>query len=337
MVAMPCLGSLWKTAFLTVSLAAVGAAASAQEFTGLIGPQFDQSAAARTTYQWRLDYQQGISEHWYFETGWVNDGHIPGHARDGIAAQIGLRSTFGTKRFTFGIATGVDRFYDTTNDTSNAGNFSDVQGWLWLTTAQISYFGKDRFVYRIQVNEELAPPKTFDALSVLIGIGYQLQAPVGDVYNHAPIAQTSFTTGNQITALIGQTVPNGGSADPKGVSGMGEYRHGVWKYFDLTFSYIYQGDNAVLSRNGIGVQIWPTRKFGPVALGLGFGAFFAVDYDYSPPPGTKKKDAVAGLVSPTVAYDIGDHWLARFIWNRTVTTYNENTDFFGVGLGYRWH
>ena len=31
-----------------------------------------------------------------------------------------------------------------------------------------------------------------------------------------------------------------------------------------------------------------------------------------------------------------DHWLTRFIWNRTVTTTNTNTDFFGFGLGYSW-
>jgi hypothetical protein len=322
---------------LATAVAASAPHAAAQEFTGLVGTQFDQSFNSKPTYQWRLDYQQGISQHWYFETGWVNDGHIPGHARDGIAAQLGIRSGFGTKRFVFGFATGVDRFYDTTADSSNAGNFSDVQGWLWLSSLQMSYYGKDRWIFRLQVNEEIAPPKTFDALSVLIGIGYQLQPQNGDVYKFKPTEQTAFTTGNQITAMIGQTVPNGGSADPKGIAGMAEYRHGVWKYFDLTFSYIYQGDNAVIVRNGLGVQIWPTRKFGPVSLALGFGAFFAVDQKYTPPPGTKGKDAVAGLVSPTVAYDIGDHWLARFIWNRTVTTYNENTDFFGIGLGYRWH
>lgn len=332
-----------RSRLLPLSLAVLAAAAStpapaaAQEFAFLFGVQHDLSTSTHNTYQWRLDYQQGISEHWYFETGWINDGHIPGHARDGIVAQIGARSSFGTKRFTFSLATGPDRFYDTIGDSSNAGNFSDIQGFLLLTTAQMTFYTKHRWIARAQVNWELAPPKTPDAISVLIGLGYQLQPQNGDVYKYKPVEQTAFTTGDQVTALIGQTVPNGGSSDPKGLAGMAEYRHGVWKYFDLTFSYIYQGDNAVLSRNGLGVQIWPTRKFGPVALALGFGAFFAVDHDYTPPPGQKQQDKVAGLVSPTVAYDIGDHWLARFIWNRTVTTYNENTDFFGIGLGYRWH
>ena len=130
-------------------------------------------------------------------------------------------------------------------------------------------------------------------------------------------------------------MPNGGSSDPKGVAGMAEFRHGVWRYFDLTFSWINQSDNAVLSRVGLATQLWPTRAFGPVTLGIGLGAYYAVDQVDTTSTGDKAK-AVAGLVSPTASYRFGQHWLARFIWNRTVTTNNTNTDFFGLGLGYRW-
>jgi hypothetical protein len=301
-----------------------------------MGPQWDLSTSNPGTYQWHLDYQQGINKHWYFETGWVNDGHIPGHLRDGIAAQIGIRTSLWSPRFEVGVATGVDRFYDTTNDSSNAGNFSDVQGFLLLTSAQLSYYFGHRWIARPQVNYELAPPKSYDAMSVLLGVGYQLQPSEHPGSRESPIAQTSFTTGNEVTAFVGQTVPNGGSSDPKGIAGMAEYRHGVWKYFDWTLSYIYQGDNDVIVRNGFATQIWPARKFGPVELALGFGIFFAADQKYTPPPGQPGKGAVSLLVSPTVAYRFGEHWLARFMWNRTVTTYNENTDFFGLGLGYRW-
>jgi hypothetical protein len=313
------------------------APAAAQEFTGFMGPQWNLSFESSTTYQWRLDYQQGLDRHWYFETGWVNDGHIPGHARDGITAQIGWRTDLWSPKWNFGIAAGPDRYYDTTNDSSNAGNFSDVQGFLLLTSAQLTYYLKNRFLIRWQVNYELAPPSTFDAWSVLVGVGYQLQrVPRGEGAVDKPIPQTTFTTGNEITGFLGQTVPNGGSSDPKGLAGMAEYRHGVWKYFDWTISYIYQGDDSVIVRNGFASQIWPARKFGPVELALGFGVFFAADEKYTPPPGQPGKGSVALLVSPTAAYRFGDHWLARFIWNRTVTTYNENTDFFGLGLGYRW-
>jgi hypothetical protein len=309
--------------------------AAAQEFHGFLGPQWDLSQSNPVTYAWRLDYQQGLSEHWYFETGWLNDGHIPGHLRDGVVAEIGARTTLLTPRLSVGLAAGVDRFYDTVDDPSNPGGFADVQGFLFLTTAQFSYYA-GRWIISAQANLELAPPKSYDGFSALLGLGYQLQANDHPGPRARPVPQTSFTTGNEFTAYIGQTVPNGGSSDPKGIAFDIEYRHGVWKYIDLTFSWINQGDDSVIVRNGLGAQLWPTRKFGPVTLGLGFGAYFAIDQKYTPPPGTKGKDAVAGLVSPTASYRFGEHWLVRFLWNRTVTTYNTNTDFFSLGLGYRW-
>ena len=309
---------------------------SAQEFGGLAGPWWDLSVSQPVSYQWRLDYQQGLSEHWYFETGWVNDGHFSGHLRDGLAVQLGARTTLWTPRLVVGLAAGVDRFYDTTNDSSNAGNYSDVQGFMFIGTAQISYYFANRWIVRAQGNLELAPSTSYNGAGALIGVGYQLQAPATPGARAKPEPQTSFSTGNEFSAFIGQTVPNGGKADPKGVAGMVEYRHGIWKYFDLTISYIYQGDNDVLVRNGFAAQIWPARKFGPVEFGLGFGVFFAADQKYTPPPGDPENGKFSLLVSPTVAYRFGEHWVTRFMWNRTVTTYNENTDFFGFGLGYRW-
>lgn len=315
---------------LATALATLAAHASAQEFHGFMGPQWDLSQSNPATYQWRLDYQQGLGEHYYFEGGWVNDGHMPGHLRDGIAAQIGIRTSLFGPRWSVGIATGVDRFYDTVADSANPGDFADIQGFLWLTSGQISYYA-GRWIFSAQVNLEIAPPKSYDGLSALIGVGYQLQKSDSPGPRAWPERQTEFTTHNEFTVSVGQTVPNGGSSDPKGIAGMVEYRHGVWRYMDLTFAWINQGDNAVLSRVGLGVQLWPTRAFGPVTLGIGLGAYFAVDQDDS-----TSTEKVAGLVSPTFSYRFAKHWDGRFIWNRTVTGNNTNTDFFSLGLGYRW-
>ena len=320
--------------FLTAALLLSGPAL-AQEFTAFIGPQSDLSTSEKTTYQWRLDYQQGLGKLWYVEGGWVNDGHIPGHARDGIAAQFGIRTTLGSPRWTLGVATGFDRYYDTVNSTDSAG-FADLQGFLWLTSAQVSYY-LHRWIIRAQANLEVAPSSTYDAWSLLLGVGYQLQAPdAGSVgARDLPAVQPERTTNSELTLYIGQTVPSGGKEDPKGISGALEYRHGIARYLDLTVSYINQGDDAVLSRVGLATQVWPVRAFGPTTLGLGLGFYFAVDQDDPPPPG-HSAEKIAGLVSPTFSYRFGDHWLGRFLWNRTVTWNSTNTDFFSVGLGYRW-
>lgn len=308
------------------------AGASAQEAGFYVGPHWDLSTSQAPTYQWRIDYQQGLGEHWYFETGWVNDGHIPGHLRDGVALQVGARTSLFSPKFSVGLATGVDRYYDTIDSTDAAG-FADVQGFLWLTTAQFSYYA-GRWIIRAQVNLEVAPASSYDALSAVLGLAYQLQAPDHPGPRPEAERQSEFTTGSEIVAYVGQTVPNGGSSDPKGIAGELEFRRGVWRYMDWTVSWINQGDNAVLSRVGLATQLWPTRRFGRLSLGIGLGVYFAVDQDVQPAPGTSQ-ERVAFMVSPSAGYRIGDHWVARFLWNRTVTWNSTNTDFFSLGLGYR--
>ena len=53
-------------AALVLALAALPVAG--QEFTGLGGPQWDLSQSNTGTYQWRLDYQEGLGPHYYWET-----------------------------------------------------------------------------------------------------------------------------------------------------------------------------------------------------------------------------------------------------------------------------
>ena len=75
----------------------------------------------------------------------MNDGHFPGHLRDGIAAQIGIRTTLGSPQFVVGLATGVDRFYDTVHDPAASGGFADVQGFLWNRTVSTNNANTDFF------------------------------------------------------------------------------------------------------------------------------------------------------------------------------------------------
>jgi len=42
------------------------------------------------------------------------------------------------------------------------------------------------------------------------------------------------------------------------------------------------------------------------------------------------------LVTPTASYRPSEHIVARFNWNRTVTTYNKDTDLFLLGIGWRF-
>ena len=73
-----------------------------------------------------------------------------------------------------------------------------------------------------------------------------------------------------------------------------------------------------------------------VTLGVGAGAYHAINENEngaSPGPGAGK---FAGLVTIAGSYRFSPNWDARLEWNRVVTSYNRDTDVILAGIGYRW-
>jgi hypothetical protein len=67
-------------------LCCASALAQAQEISGLGGAHRGQERAH--TYTWQMDYQRNLAEYAAFSVGWINEGHVPGHHRDGAVVQI---------------------------------------------------------------------------------------------------------------------------------------------------------------------------------------------------------------------------------------------------------
>jgi hypothetical protein len=73
-----------------------------------------------------------------------------------------------------------------------------------------------------------------------------------------------------------------------------------------------------------------------MAVGLGFGDYATVDSLRDTPAGTVHPPFLAGVVSPLVNADLTDHCFVRFIWDRIITNYSEDSDVWLVGFGYRF-
>ncbi|MNS95304.1 hypothetical protein D3C72_1295580 [compost metagenome] len=85
-------------------------------------------------------------------------------------------------------------------------------------------------------------------------------------------------------------------------------------------------------------QAWVSGAFLGDRLTLGFGAgpYYATSLQVSGPGADPSPSHWAGLLTLSTSYRVGDHWLARLSWNRTLTGYNRDTDMFLAGLGYRF-
>jgi hypothetical protein len=195
-----------------------------------------------------------------------------------------------------------------------------------------SWYTKNRWIYQLQ-GSWVRGGNSFDTLSVLAGIGYQLDAPPSPGPDLKAPRQTQETTHNELTFLGGQTVVNI-PGDGSSTSGSIEYRRGIWRYVEWTAGTLYEGKSSLIDRYGLTTQLWLAKPFfeDRMSLGAGFGVYLAKDRISERRTG----EILSEIVSITASYRLSPHWHIRGTWDRIITDYDRDTDIFLAGIGYRY-
>ncbi|MFX1676250.1 hypothetical protein PWR63_29015 [Paraburkholderia sp. A2WS-5] len=259
----------------------------------------------------------------------------PNHHRDGQLVQLWAPMPVGSPQFVVQAGIGPYRYFDTTT-ADQGGSYSDVHGWGVVYSLRGSWYASNRWVTQLQLNR-VHVQRGPDSTGVMLGVGYQLDAPDTPGPRDWAVGSTKKTTHNEVAVYLGKTIVNSTSS-PGAFGGAIEYRRGLAKYVDWTVGYIHEGSSAVARRDGIASQLWLTRAFlnDAVTLGVGAGAYYAIDEhenSRSPGPGA---GTFSGIVTIAGSYRFSQHWDARLEWNRVVTSYNRDTDIILGGIGYRW-
>ena len=310
--------------------------AAAQELTyfeGATNSIDSPLVVSDTTYAWKVEYRQGLGEHFELSYSWLNEGHVAGHRRDGSSLQLWARETILDRRLSLALGAGAFRYYDTTKASDG---FQDDHGFAGLFSADAAVYPGKRWILRAEVNRTLASPKSFDTWDFVLGLGYQLTPPEEPGQRPWPDRQAENKTNNEITLFAGWTVVNSFDS-PNSLATSLEYRRSLSRYFDVVTSFLYEGDSRLVHRGGFIVQGSLGRAFlrERVALSLGVGLYIAVDRRRNTASGGSD-ETLAGMVTPSVSYRFAEHWHARFSWNRAVTTYDRDTEVRQIGVGYRF-
>ena len=284
----------------------------------------------QTTGAWQVRYMEGLGENFAYSLSYVNQGHFIAHHRDGTSANLWLRTNQFYKQLSLAVGAGPIFYYDTIRPPDGAA--SDVHGWGTMVNLLASWYTKNRWIYQLQ-GSWVRGGNSFDTLSVLAGIGYQLDPPASPGPALKAPRQTEETTDNELTIFGGQTVvniPGNGNS----TAGSIEYRRGIWRYVEWTAGALYEGRSNLIDRYGLTTQIWLAKSFfdDRLALGAGVGFYLAQDRLREERSG----GFVSEIVSITVSYRLSTHWLIRSTWDRIITDYDRDTDIFLGGIGYRF-
>ncbi|MGX0132205.1 hypothetical protein ACUXAV_001968 [Cupriavidus metallidurans] len=289
-----------------------------------------------SSYGYTYSYQHNLSENWYASFSYLNEGHIPDHHRDGHSVQLWWRYPFADRNFNVAVGIGPYRYFDTTSRSSGNGSDND-HGWGALASLSATWYVNGG-PWMVQARYNRAQTRSsIKTNTLLLGVGYQLDRGDRGGPVVPPPSRTNNVTQNEFTVFLGGTIVNTFNSETSFAKAI-EYRRGLSRYLSGTVSYINEGQNAALRRNGVAAQLWVERAFfnDKLTLGVGAGPYYAIDLSDHGQAAPETPSRWSGLMTMSASYRINQQWSARLSWNRTVTGYDRDTDIIMGGIGYRF-
>ncbi|WP_322104315.1 hypothetical protein [Paraburkholderia sp. J41] len=324
--------TLAASGVLAAALAAISGQAQAQEFTLYTGPLW---SGGDHSYSWAMDYTEGFGKYFAGSISWLNEGHIPEHHRDGQTIQAWARLPLAQRRFVFALGVGPYRYFDTEAASKDEG-YSNTHGWGVVYSARATWYSAHRWTANLQLNR-VQVSRGPSTTALMLGIGYQLDAPGTPGPRDFALPRTHNVTNNEITLMAGETILNSLDSQTSAAESI-EYRRGLARFVDASIGYLHEGNGISARRDGATAQLWLTRAFFDDKLTLGFGAglYAAIHHGAHPDERDTGDGVLSGLVSVSASYRLTQHWAARVTWNRVVTRYSRDTDVILGGIGYRF-
>jgi hypothetical protein len=317
--------------FCAVLLGLAAAAADADELAVLGGGISERSSDAQS-FTWALDYRHALTPNFGVGASWINQGHVPNHHRDGMAAQLWVGTTAFDPRLSFAAGIGPFYYFDTTRHAPSEPE-RDNHGWgiLYSASARWQFVPNWLVELRLQYTETR---RSIDTMSVLLGIGYKFDEPTTDA---APVRSVwSSSTRNEVAFFGGQAVVNDFSSEPSFAMSV-EYRRSLNDHFDWTLAWLHEGQPRLARRHGVVSELWLGRTLGEGrwTIGAGIGVDVVVDV-YSGDFAEGGRERLAAIFSLTSSYRLTPDWSARATWHRVSADHPFDSDVFLLGIGYNF-
>ena len=325
-----------KWSLVLVLLAVSAGPAMAGELFVLGGATKD-TGNSHQSFGYQTEYREGLAENLAVSASYLNEGHVPNHHRDGLAPlMLWGRANLVDRRLSLAVGAGPYIFADTMTTTTPVRNMHGVGGILG---GSATWYLDSRLLFQVRANWTVTS-NNIDTVTLLAGIGYQLDPPPVPGPLPKPPSQREKTTSNEVTVYAGQTVVNNPGSS-RSLAVCAEYRRGLLPYLDVTASWLNEENDRLTRRNGLVSQAWLVRDFmgDHLALGVGGGVYLAVDRRSPTVPTDGSSSFVSGIISATASmrnFSFDPNLTARLTMNRIVTNYDRDTDMFLLGVGYRF-
>jgi hypothetical protein len=320
---------------LTVLLLAIACAPARAEELSLSGGLTDTDDHTSGSYAWGLQYRERLLAHLDASFGYLNEGHHPGHDRDGAVLQLWGSTGPWFDRFTVAFGAGPYAYFDTQSESTGIG-YRDHHGVGVVLSGYVNYSLTPHWFALLQLDQVIAPGNV-GTRTLLLGAGYRLDSFIEALTRSVQADQSAAVSAasNEIGLFIGETVINDPSSDHATNFGV-EYRRRMTQHLDLSATAIDEGEGPGGRHVGVAGEVWAVQDFlsGQMVAGLGIGPYYALQ-NYSTAdrrPGA----SLVGLASMTFSWRITRVLALRLNWHRGFTGDDQDRDIVTAGLGWRF-
>jgi hypothetical protein len=315
---------------IALTAAALGARAEAEELAVFKGAT-DTDDHTSGSYSWQLEYRQLLSPFFNASFTYLNEGHLPGHHRDGVSVQAWIVTPRWRNRLDFAAGIGP-YFYSDTQAEDSAVGFRDYHSVGEILTGSLTYRWDNGWFARLDLSE-IHTPGDASTHTLVLGAGYSLDRLAESLSGAFNGGAMPFS-GSELGCFVGQTIDNSLSSPRSGNLGV-EFRQAVAEHFELSAAWLNEGD-AVGHRNGVLGEFWVIDPLANRTLSLGAGAGAYVAITQREATDGQATAAAEGVVSLTASWQFAKPLAGRITWTRSVTSDDHDRDIVTVGVAWRW-
>jgi len=301
----------------------------AQEVFFRVGDTRETGTASSHGNSRAFTYLQGFGENLAWSIGYLNEGRVPSHKRDGVDFQGWTRMNILNRQLPLGVGAGPYVYWDTAMGATNKLIYSNDHGIGAIFSAAATWYTDSRLLIQGTLNY-VVTNNSIDTLSATIGLGYQLDKPTrpGPLTGASPASEQILK--NELTFFGGRMTTTSGR-DEAAVAESLQYRRNLTPHLNWTIGWL--NEHNPVSRTGPVTQIYVGRTFLDDRFGLDIGVGPYLGYDGHARRNTTRLNLLASLSG---SIRLTEDWLLRGTWHRVTTTYDRDTDVFLLGVGYRF-
>lgn len=295
----------------------------------LLAGTTDTDAPRNTSYGWQLSLSQPFGSYAAASLGWINEGHVPAHRRDGLTGQIWLQTPLW---YRLRIAGGVGPYvyFDTEPDVNEHG-YIDHHGVGAVASAMLLYQTDSPWTLHLNFNR-IHTTDDYDTHSLMLGVGYQLGW--GEQSSAPPATGHHLPEGPQAQLFFGQATLNSLDVRRSASYGLDVQSSTFLHWMSAAATYFHDPQVHHSPQDRVAAQLRTEKQFDDsrLSLGMGLGVYATVG---SASGNGSTNSNPEGLLLLRAGWQTSRHTELVASWYRSFTEDDRDLDI--ITLGLAWH